>query len=234
MGDCWAQSALLIFWGKFLWEHPKSIIIYRQLVQFLFLLQYVPVTALIPQLTVSQEIRLNLCFENLFPPAMGWSCQSHCGFFGSYQFCTCGGCNESCKLWSFSLLLVVSSRKVVFLTCLRKESCMAKVGHSWSGTVFQIPASKVSAEATGGWVSYRSMHYFFDSCRWICCVAATKGNERKGIHFPFKKKPSALFFNFCFLQLLLCKHHIKCAYRDLDDIATSPGLICSFLQGTRI
>lgn len=181
-------------------------------------------------------MRLNLCFQNLLPSAMGWSYQSHCGFFGSYKFCTCGDCNELYKLWPFSVLFIVSSYKAAFLTCLRKEHCMAKLGHPWSGSAFWIPASKASAEATGGWVSYCSMHNFLDGCRWICCVAATKGNERKGIHFPFKKtptnQPQKLFFNFCFLQLLLCKHHIKYAYRDLDGIAACSGLICSFLQGT--
>lgn len=40
-----------------------------------------------------------------------------------------------------------------------------KLGHPWSGTAFWIPASKVSAEATEGWVSYCSMHNFFDGCR---------------------------------------------------------------------
>lgn len=55
--------------------------------------------------------------------------------------------------------------------------------------------------------------------------------EREYI-FHFKKKKPNLFFNFCFLQLLLHKHHIKYAYRDLDGIAASSGLICSFLQGT--
>lgn len=59
--------------------------------------------------------------------------------------------------------------------------------------------------------------------------------EREYI-FHFIKTPTnqtqKLFFNFCFLQLLLCKHHIKYAYRDLDGIAACSGLICSFLQGT--
>lgn len=64
---------------------------------------------------------------------------------------------------------------------------MAKLGHPWAGTAFRIPSSKLSAEATGGWVSCCSMHNFFDGCRGICCVAATKGNERKGIHLPLKK-----------------------------------------------
>lgn len=134
--------------------------------QFLFLLRYVSIIALIPQLTVSQEIRLNLCYLNWLPPAVGCSCQSHCGFFGSYKFCTCGGCNESCKLWPFLVLLVVSSCNIAFfLTCPWKEHCMEKLGHPWSGTAFQIPASKVLAETTGGWVSYCSMHNFFDGCR---------------------------------------------------------------------
>lgn len=58
-----------------------------------------------------------------------------------------------------------------------------KLGHPWSGTAFLIPASKVLAEATGGWVSYCSMHDFFDGCRRTCCVAATKAHEREGMHF---------------------------------------------------
>lgn len=49
-----------------------------------------------------------------------------------------------------------------------------------------------------------------------------------------KKNTKKLFFSFCFLQLLLCKHHIKYAYRDLNGSATSSGFMCSFLQGFQV
>lgn len=142
-----------------------------------------------PQVTVSQEVRLNFFFQpfalqNLLPPVMGWSCQFHCGFSGSCRFCTCGNGNESCKLWAFFTLVGCHFLQNCILN-LSEEAVLygEKLGHLRSGTGFLIPASKVLAEATRGWVSYCSMHYFFDGCRWTCCVAATKGHEREGMHF---------------------------------------------------
>lgn len=65
-----------------------------------------------------------------------------------------------------TVLLFVISHKTAFLTLSEGGVlCGEKLGHPWSGTVFWIPASEVSAEATEGWVSFCSMHNFFDGCR---------------------------------------------------------------------
>jgi len=65
-----------------------------------------------------------------------------------------------------------------------------KLGHPWSGTAFWIPASKVSAEATGGWVSYHSMHNFFDGCDEYVVWQQLKEIKEREYIFHLKKKSS--------------------------------------------
>lgn len=59
MGDCWAQSALLIFWREFFLRVPGSAIKEKQLVQCFFLLPWMVVLAQIDSATRNLRKVLN-------------------------------------------------------------------------------------------------------------------------------------------------------------------------------
>lgn len=90
-----------------------------------------------------------------------------------------------------------------------------KLGHPSSGTAVRILTSEVSAEAPRGWVRGATP----------CIISLMATDEcvewqqlKEGNMLSIKEK---LFLNFCFLQLLLRKHHIKSACRDLNGTETS-------------
>lgn len=85
-----------------------------------------------------------------------------------------------------------------------------------------------------GWATALCIISLMAADEYVVWQQLKKMKAREYICLKKKNNTKKPFFNFCFLQLLLCKHHIKYAYRDLNGSAASSGFMCSFLQGFQV